>query len=135
MKSWARITRTLLSMFFRTGKGEKKRRVSAVVVVLLGLLFAVMIGAAFAFLSPVLAQAGLLAVAATLPMETAFVAVLVFGTMGVFSYIYYSRDNEFLLSLPVSPSTVYVEPPSCAVANATYSNSVLSAIRRRKAPR
>lgn len=107
MKSWARITRTLLSMFFRTGKGEKKRRVSAVVVVLLGLLFAVMIGAAFAFLSPVLAQAGLLAVAATLPMETAFVAVLVFGTMGVFSYIYYSRDNEFLLSLPVSPSTVY----------------------------
>lgn len=24
-----------------------------------------------------------------------------------------------------SPSTAYVEPPSCAVANATYSNSVL----------
>ena len=45
MRSWARITRTLLSMFFRTGKGEKKRRVSAVVVVLLGLLFGLVLAA------------------------------------------------------------------------------------------
>lgn len=32
---------------------------------------------------------------------------LVFGTVAVFSYMYFSRDNEFLMSLPVRPGTVF----------------------------
>ena len=109
MKDYLCLTKTLLVTFFRPNKQSGKERVvSYVVLIALGALVAAGIAVAFAFMGPLFAEVGVVAEAATLIFEMGFVIVLIFGTIGIFSYVYFAKDSEFLFSLPVRNSTVYL---------------------------
>lgn len=109
MKNYLRLTKTLLVTFFRPDKQQgKERTVSYVILGILGAVFSALIAVMFAFAGPILKDMGVVAEAATLLMDVGFILVLVFGTIGIFSYVYFAKDSEFLFSLPVKNSTVYI---------------------------
>ena len=109
MRDYLCLTKTLLVTFFRPNKQSgKERTVSYVVLIVLGAIFAAAIAVAFALMGPTFAAVGVVAEAATLILEMGFVIVLIFGTIGIFSYVYFAKDSEFLFSLPVRNSTVYL---------------------------
>ena len=108
MKKYLLLTKTLLSSFFRKTTGEKKSVSHFLIVGIISAILACLGALVFVLYGGVLGQLGIVTEITALIFDFGFIAMLVFGTIGIFSYIYFSKDSEFLMSLPVSPSTVYL---------------------------
>lgn len=108
MHGWFLMTRTLMKTFFRKGKGDGSRFAGMIVLAALGALLSAGVAVMFAFLGPAFAAVGIVPEVTALLLDAGFIVVLVFGTIGIFSYVYFARDSEFLLSLPVRPSAVFL---------------------------
>lgn len=109
MKDYLCLTKTLLVTFFRHNKESgKERMVTYIVLIIVGAICAAGIAVLFALVGPTFAALGMVAEAVTMLLDVGFVTVLIFGTIGIFSYVYFAKDSEFLFSLPVRNSTVYV---------------------------
>lgn len=107
MKNYLTVTRLLVKTFMkRTGLTENKR---LLVFALIGI--AVVIGliayGTYSF-AKIFYVCDAVADLQAFIFLVAFIAVLVLGTISIFTYIYFSKDNEFLLSLPVKPSVIYL---------------------------
>ncbi len=108
MKNFLTMTRVVLKSFFRKSKNGKNGRIALIVVGVLGALLGIGVGVLFGLSGQLFASLGVVPEMTALLMDAGFIVVLVFGTVGIFSYVYFSPDNEFLLSLPVRSSSVYL---------------------------
>ena len=122
MHGWFLMTRTLMKTFFRKGKGDGSRFAGMIVLAALGALLSAGVAVMFAFLGPAFAAVGIVPEVTALLLDAGFIVVLVFGTIGIFSYVYFARDSEFLLSLPVRPSAVFL-----AKLSAVYAQEIMIA--------
>lgn len=108
MRGFALISRTLLSMSFRkglAGRGGRARLTfvgSLICAALLSACIAVVLG----LIGGILGEYDLVTEAVSIVFALDFVLTLIFGTVAIMSYLYFSRDSEFFLSLPVSANTV-----------------------------
>ena len=107
MYGWKVITRTLLSMTFRKRAGARNSPSALVGFIVLAAILSACIAVALGFLGAAVRDYDLTTEIAALLLAADFMLTLVFGTVAVFSYMYFSRDNEFLMSLPVRPGTVF----------------------------
>lgn len=109
MRDYLCLTKTLLKTFFRPNKQQgKERTVSYIILIVLGAIFAAAIAVMFGLMGAYIKSIGMVAEMTSLVFMMGFVMVLVFGTIGIFSYVYFAKDSEFLFSLPMRNSTVYI---------------------------
>lgn len=108
MKNFLAMTRVVLKSFFRKSKTGKNGRIAIMIVGALGILIGAGVGVLFGINGQFFKLLGIVTEMTAILMVSAFIVVLVFGTVGIFSYVYFSPDNEFLLSLPVRSASVYL---------------------------
>lgn len=108
MHQFKAILSAIIKSSYRFDKKSKGFYVGAVAAaVFLAVLFGGMLAGGVYFMSGAFLQAGLEAELLTLIFSGAQAVVLVFGTAAMVSTIFFNRDAEFLLSLPVKSSTVF----------------------------
>lgn len=110
MKNYFTIFRLLFKYMFRKS-GEKDSKWIWVAYIFVGLVFAAVIASiclAIAALAETVNGMGLLPEFITLLLTVACVAVVLLGLVPMMTYLYFSRDTEFMLTLPVKPSTVFM---------------------------
>ncbi|MDR2201273.1 MAG: hypothetical protein LBP26_00685 [Clostridiales bacterium] len=116
MKHYLLILKLLLinALPRKKGAGESGKRVSRVAVLgFVGLFCAYAAMAALicyvvAVLGPTFAVLGVTAEFIAVIFGAAGIVTLLFGVVSLLSYLYFSRDTEFFLSLPVKPSAIFL---------------------------
>lgn len=123
MRDYIRLSKLLIKMQFKSD-GNKSKKGNTIAYIILGAVFAVVIAVAMIFMGSYVKEYEFTAEMSAVIMEMGFIIVLIFGTMHILSYMYFSPDNEFLLSLPVKPGVVYA-----AKLTVVYvTNAALSAV-------
>lgn len=110
MKNYFTIFRLLFKYMFRKS-GEKGSKWIWAAYIFVGLVFAAVIVSiclAIAALAETVNGMGLLPEFITLLLTVACIAVVLLGLVPMMTYLYFSRDTEFMLTLPVKPSTVFM---------------------------
>ena len=111
MRQYKLVLKLLLRNLFRTG-GDKKRSGYIIGAYIAIGIFCIMIAAVLAFvtffLSAQFASFGLTDELVTMIIGLGCVAVFLFGLVPMLSVLYFSKDSEFFLSLPIKPSVVYI---------------------------
>lgn len=109
MKSYLTVMRMLVKNMFKKNPGEKKG-LKIFTGIVLGILY---ISILFGMISTIIAVAptvgdyGLQSDVLTFIFAMAIMIILVFGITQILTGLYFSKDTEFFLSLPVSTGTVY----------------------------
>ena len=109
MKSYLIVMRMLVKNMFKKNTGEKKG-LKIFTGIVLGILY---ISILFGMISTIIAVAptvgdyGLQSDVLTFIFAMAVMIILVFGITQILTGLYFSKDTEFFLSLPVSTGTVY----------------------------
>lgn len=110
MKSYVTVFSMLFRYMFKRGK-ERSSRVMWIAYAIIAATYAFL---AYGVCSVIYTVAGtfdslnLLASLVTVIFAMACVAIILFGLVPMVSYLYFSRDNEFMISLPVRPSTIFL---------------------------
>lgn len=110
MKSYVTVFSMLFRYMFKRGK-ERSSRVMWIAYAIIAATYAFL---AYGVCSVIYTVAGtfdslnLLASLVTVIFAMACVAIILFGLVPMVSYLYFSRDNEFMMSLPVRPSTIFL---------------------------
>lgn len=110
MKSYVTVFSMLFRYMFKRGK-ERSSRIMWVAYAIIAATYAFL---AYGVCSVIYTVAGtfdslnLLASLVTVIFAMACVAIILFGLVPMVSYLYFSRDNEFMMSLPVRPSTIFL---------------------------
>ena len=110
MKNYFRIFSLLFKYIFRKG-GEKSSKWIWAAYIFVGLVFAFIILSiclAVGMLAETVNAMGMLPEFVTLMLAMSCVGVVLFGLVPMMTYLYFSRDTEFMLTLPVKPSTVFM---------------------------
>ena len=109
MKSFGTVLKLLIKNMFKRSKSERRNMkiftAVALAVVYVFLMFALM--TSVISLAPAVKEIGCMADIITVFFTLAVMVMLFFGIPMILSWLYFSRDTEFFLSLPVSASTVY----------------------------
>lgn len=109
MKNYFKICSMLFKYMFKRG-GEKSSKWIFLAYGVLGVTFAILlISVCFgvSVMSVAFRDLGLVAELITLLLAIGCVIVVVFGLIPMINYLYFSKDTEFMMTLPVSPSTIY----------------------------
>lgn len=110
MKNYFTIFKLLFKYMYRKS-GEKSSKWIWAAYVFIGLVFAGVIASiclTIAMLASTVNEMGLLPEFITLMLTVACVAVVLLGLVPMMTYLYFSRDTEFMLTLPVKSSTVFM---------------------------
>lgn len=110
MKNYLTIFGLLFKYMFKRS-GEKSSKWLWLAYAFIGVVFAafiVMICLGVSQMAAAVASLNLLPEFLTVLLAIACVAVLLFGIVPMLNYLYFSRDTEFMMSLPVKPSTVFM---------------------------
>ena len=110
MKNYFTIFRLFFKYMFRKG-GEKSSKWIWAAYIFVGLVFAAVIASicvTIAVLANTVNGMGLLPEFITMMLVVACVAVVLLGLVPMMTYLYFSRDTEFMLTLPVKSSTVFM---------------------------
>ena len=122
MKDYLMLLKLLLKLQFKKDPKAKSRRVAMIVYAALGAYAAVVLSALLFFFGGTISDYGFVAETVSALMIMGFLFVLIFGTINILSYMYFSPDNDFLMSLPIKPNTVFAAKLSVVyVLNAAYS--------------
>lgn len=112
MKQYRSLVRVTLGNSFKTFRNSVSKKSNTAVVFLLiaflVLVFCVMFASTGAGLGPIAAYYAIESQIFTLALTVFSLLLLFFAIVYIFSLMYYSRDNEFLLSLPVKNSTIFL---------------------------
>lgn len=110
MKNYLRILKLLALNMFRSG-GQRKSKWMYVAYAILGLIALGIIwslcSAVYTF-APAFAALGLTAEVITLIFGVACIALILFGLIPMVSYLYFAKDVDFFLTLPVKSSVVFL---------------------------
>lgn len=110
MKNYFIIFSLLFKYMFRKG-GEKSSKWIWAAYIFVGVVFAFIILSiclAVGMLAETVNAMGMLPEFVTLMLAMSCVGVVLFGLVPMMTYLYFSRDTEFMLTLPVKPSTVFM---------------------------
>ena len=110
MKNYFTIFKLLFKYMFKRS-GEKSSKWIWLAYAFIGIAFACLIFFlcwGVSSVATVVASMGLLSEFLTVLLGIACVAVVFFGIVPMLNYLYFSRDTEFMMSLPVKPSTVFM---------------------------
>ncbi len=108
MTGYFTLLKAIIKNSLRFDKKGKRSYAAAIAALLtLGLVFGSMTVGGVAFISPAFINAGLEAEFLTLLFAGTQVAVLLLGTASVVTVMFFSRDAEFVLALPVKPSALF----------------------------
>lgn len=111
MHNYLTLVKLLLKYMFRRDKTKKSQKWMAVIYALLGftyLMLAAFVVVSIYLYSTVFAQNGLQNEFITMLLVAGVVFVLIFGIIAMLSNLYFSRDTEFFVSLPVKPAAIYM---------------------------
>ncbi|MCL2234774.1 MAG: hypothetical protein FWC02_03750 [Firmicutes bacterium] len=113
MKNYLAVLKILIrNNYFPTKeKGQKsdKGRIALVVsLAVLVVVFAPILIVGVFFSAPVVYDLGLANEFIVVILAIASLLVLFFGVVAMLGYLYFSRDTEFFLSLPIKPSTIFM---------------------------
>ncbi|MBP5593614.1 MAG: hypothetical protein J6X75_05575, partial [Clostridia bacterium] len=109
MKNYIILLRTMMRSLFRSSPGQKRTRLAAYIATGIGMLFiGTFVSVALAYVAPHFQSAGVLAELLTSVYSAVFIMMFIFGTVGIMSYVYYDKDSEFLLSLPVKTEVIFM---------------------------
>ncbi len=109
MKDWLCVIKLLVKSMFKKNTNERKG-LKIFVGFSLALLYAVIlfgICSTIVAIAPALIEYELQSEALMLLFAVGILVILIFGTTSILTVLYFSRDTEFFMSLPVSPSTVF----------------------------
>lgn len=108
MRDFLLLTKAQLKMLFRKDASGRSRSTATLVgFVICGAIISAGIAVFCGFAGGTFAQYGFVTEMTALILATDFILTLVFGTVAILSYLYFSRDNEFLLGLPVGMNSVF----------------------------
>lgn len=109
MTSFFQIVKLLFKDTYRPSQSTKKggRIATAIAIAAIYLLFEVAIVTTLVNLAPYFREAVCVPEFLTTIMTFGLAAVTTLGIMPMLNLLYFSKDSEFFLSLPVSPSKVY----------------------------
>ena len=110
MKNYFTIFKLLFKYMFKRS-GEKSSKWIWLAYAFIGLAFGCLIFfmcMGVRSVATVVASMGLLPEFLTVLLGIACIAVLFFGIIPMLNYLYFSRDTEFMMTLPVKPSTVFM---------------------------
>lgn len=110
MRGYLRITKLLLGLAFRKGlPGKRSPRTMLAGSIIASAILSACIAVGMGFIGAAIADLGspsLTAIVMGYLILGDFMLTLVFGTLTIMSYLYFSRDSEFFLSLPVGSNAV-----------------------------
>jgi ABC-2 type transport system permease protein len=103
------LVKTILISTYRIDKLQKSRR-NAMMGLMGGLLglFSIILALTFYFTAVIAADIEMTAELVSMLLFIAQVVVLIFGTIAVLQVMFFSKDTEFMLSLPVKNSTLFL---------------------------
>ena len=107
MREYLMLSKLLLKMQFKKDKQKKGSRANMIAMIALGAYFAVVIAVVMIIFGKYIGEYDFVAETGATIMLLGFMLVLIFGITSVLSYMYFSPDNEFLMSMPVRPSVIY----------------------------
>ena len=111
MKQYSIVLKLLLKNMFRRGADKKKSGYMLAAYIVIG-LFYVLIAAMLVLMTYAMSTSfsnmGLTDEFITILLALGCLTVLLFGLITMLSVVYFSRDTEFFLGLPIKPSVVYV---------------------------
>ena len=112
MKSYLTVLKLLIRNMFLPDKTKDSKRgakIAAIIVCAVAYLFlAAFLVFMVLMLSLSFRMLGLINEFITAIWSMASVMVLIFGIISMLSYLYFSRDTEFFLALPIKPSVIYL---------------------------
>ena len=109
MRNYVILLRTMMRSLFRFSPNQKRSRLAAYIAIGIALLIlGAFIAVSLAFAAPHFLSAGILAELLTSIYSAVFIMMFIFGTVGIMSYVYYEKDSEFLLSLPVKTEIIFM---------------------------
>lgn len=111
MTGFMTITKLLLRNMLRRGQNKKESGAIWVAYIALGIMYVFIAGSLVAMtymMSNAFYPHGLLSPFLSLLLSIGCLAVLFFGLPTMLNVIYFSRDTEFFMALPIRPSTVYL---------------------------
>lgn len=110
MKNIITLTKSLFLNSFRGGNGKKKIGISTNLIgmAVAGGIFGIMFVVMTVFLGPILHENNLDAEFVTMLYIVAQIIVLLFGTVMLISIMFFSKDAEFLLSLPLKTNHIFI---------------------------
>lgn len=107
MRGFLRITKLLLGMTFRKNlPGKRGGKMTLTGCVIAAAIISAFIAVALGLLGYFTRGLGFETAMTGMLLAVDFLLTLVFGTVAVMSQMYFSRDGEFFISLPVSSNTV-----------------------------
>lgn len=124
MRDYIRLSKLLLHMQFKPDKTNKSKKGNTVAYIILGAMLFVVMAVAMIMLGGYIKEYDFVAETSAFIMELGLLIVLIFGTMHILSYMFFSPDNEYLLSLPIKPGIIYASKLTVVYAM----NAMLSAI-------
>ncbi|MCL2860978.1 MAG: hypothetical protein FWE22_01000 [Firmicutes bacterium] len=113
MKNYLAVLKLLIkSNYFPTKeKGQKRDRGRVALFVSLGVLFLIfspilVVGVFFS--APIIYELGIVNEFIVLILSIASMLVLIFGVVAMLGYLYFSKDTEFFLSLPIKSGSIFM---------------------------
>ncbi len=110
MSNYFTIFKLLFKYMFKRS-GEKSSKWYWLAYAFIGLTFGTMIAflcVGIASVAQFMNSMGVLPEFLTLLLMIACVAVLLFGIVPMINYLYFSKDTEFMMTLPVKPGTIFM---------------------------
>ncbi len=109
MKQFLTLFPVLFKSLYRRAPAQKKTPVAAYIgiavsMIILGAAIAVLI----AFQGPAIKELNMVPEMTASLFIAIFFMVFFFGTSGIYSYVYYQKDSEFLISLPLKTHIIYI---------------------------
>jgi ABC-2 type transport system permease protein len=108
MKNVITLIKAIFLNSFRGEGGNKRERINNLLGMLIsGGVFAVLFAVMTVFMGPIFAAQGLAAEFLAMIFTASQVIVLIFGTVVLINVMFFSKDAEMLLYLPLKPVTIF----------------------------
>lgn len=110
MSNYLAVTKLLVKNMFKRDKGKKNNWLLALIIVF-AIIYAAFMILMLTFVNLLAAQfieMDFFNEIVTFILISGVVMVLFLGVVSMLSYLYFSKDTEFFLALPIKPSTVYL---------------------------
>ncbi len=110
MKEYFSLFKFLFKYMFKRGddKGSKWLWLAYGIILIAFGFIVYAVCSSVAMLSVSMQMLGLLPEFITLILFVGCIAVIIFGLIPMINYLYFSKDTEFMLALPIKPSTVFM---------------------------
>lgn len=109
MREYFILVKMFFSSFFRRNPNAKKGSIANIVAFsIIAAVFGIILAVTFGMYGGYIRDAGFLAETVAVIFSLSFVYLLFFGTSTVLTYVFYEPEYDFLLSLPASPSKLFI---------------------------